>query len=277
MMAYERSESAWDNLRKFINQFQPETKTLIRKLERILNELYRQNLSLLFNEIHIYVYIGRMKVCCVLVCFVWFVGCCHWWLLVLVLSIWLLCCSSFPIQLVGFFVCEKLQENLRKERKRLRYLLNSDYIYFRVLMTILWWAEFSWTSRNMSHFLERCWNIFIIFSGGQFKAIGHVQWVFISRGHCWKRRNLHPSLRLDEHVHYLLTAKWKRVHSVLRWRLNREQFLFGASKSVFQACAVFVSYHRLLGTATLFNLFFLFFLLISKYVLLDASLPWDNG
>ena len=31
-------------------QFQPETKMLIRKLERILNKLYRQNLSLLFNE-----------------------------------------------------------------------------------------------------------------------------------------------------------------------------------------------------------------------------------
>ena len=35
---------------KFIYQFQPETKTFIRKLERILNKLYRQNLSLLFNE-----------------------------------------------------------------------------------------------------------------------------------------------------------------------------------------------------------------------------------
>ena len=39
-------------LGKFIYQFQPETKTLIRKLERILNKLYRQNLSLSFNEIH---------------------------------------------------------------------------------------------------------------------------------------------------------------------------------------------------------------------------------
>ena len=50
MMAYEGSESTQDNFGKFIYQFQPETKTLIRKLERILNELYRQNLSLLFNE-----------------------------------------------------------------------------------------------------------------------------------------------------------------------------------------------------------------------------------
>ena len=49
-MAYERSESAWDNFGKFICQFQPETKTLIWKLERILIELYRQNVSLLFNQ-----------------------------------------------------------------------------------------------------------------------------------------------------------------------------------------------------------------------------------
>ena len=48
MMAYERSESTWDNFDKFIYQFQPETKTLIRKLERILTKLYRHNVSLLF-------------------------------------------------------------------------------------------------------------------------------------------------------------------------------------------------------------------------------------
>ena len=36
MMAYERSESAWDYFGKFIHYFQPETKILIRKLERIL-------------------------------------------------------------------------------------------------------------------------------------------------------------------------------------------------------------------------------------------------
>ena len=50
MMAYERSESAWDNFGKFIHQFQPKTKTLIRKLERILVRLYRQNVSLLSNQ-----------------------------------------------------------------------------------------------------------------------------------------------------------------------------------------------------------------------------------
>ena len=50
MMAYEGTESARNNFGKFIYQFQPETKTLIRKLERILNKLYRQNFSLLLNE-----------------------------------------------------------------------------------------------------------------------------------------------------------------------------------------------------------------------------------
>ena len=38
MMANDGSESARDNFGKFIHQFQHETKTLIRKLERILNK-----------------------------------------------------------------------------------------------------------------------------------------------------------------------------------------------------------------------------------------------
>ena len=50
MMAYERSKSTQDNFGKFIQQFQPETKTFIRKLERILIKLYRQNVSLLFYQ-----------------------------------------------------------------------------------------------------------------------------------------------------------------------------------------------------------------------------------
>ena len=50
MMAYEGYESALDDFGKIINRFQPETKTLIRKLERILIKLYWQNLSLIFNE-----------------------------------------------------------------------------------------------------------------------------------------------------------------------------------------------------------------------------------
>ena len=50
MIAYERTESAQDNFGKFIHQFQPETKTLIKELERILIKSYRQNVSLLFNQ-----------------------------------------------------------------------------------------------------------------------------------------------------------------------------------------------------------------------------------
>ena len=50
MMAYEMSESARYNFGKFVHQFQPENKTLIRKLERILIKLNRQNVSLLFNQ-----------------------------------------------------------------------------------------------------------------------------------------------------------------------------------------------------------------------------------
>ena len=57
MMAYEGSKSAWDNFGKFIHHFQPETKTLTKKLERILNKLCRQNLSLLFNETYMNMYI----------------------------------------------------------------------------------------------------------------------------------------------------------------------------------------------------------------------------
>ncbi len=59
-MVYERPESAQDNFGKFIYQFQPETKTLIRKLERVL-ELYRQNVSLLFNQTCLCVYIYIKK------------------------------------------------------------------------------------------------------------------------------------------------------------------------------------------------------------------------
>ena len=46
------SENTRDNFGKFIHQFQPETKTLIRKLQRILIKLHRQNVSL-FNQTYI--------------------------------------------------------------------------------------------------------------------------------------------------------------------------------------------------------------------------------
>ena len=54
MMAYEGTENAWDNFGKFIHQFLAETKTLIRKLKRILIKLYRQNVSLLFYQTYLY-------------------------------------------------------------------------------------------------------------------------------------------------------------------------------------------------------------------------------
>ena len=45
-MADEKSESSRDNFGKFIHQFQPETKTLIRKFERILIKFYSQIVSI---------------------------------------------------------------------------------------------------------------------------------------------------------------------------------------------------------------------------------------
>ena len=42
-MDYEKSEIARDNFGKFIHQFPPEARTLLRKLERILIKLYKQN------------------------------------------------------------------------------------------------------------------------------------------------------------------------------------------------------------------------------------------
>ena len=49
-MAYEGFKGAWDIFGKFIYQLQPKTKTLVRKLERILIKLYRPNVSLLFSQ-----------------------------------------------------------------------------------------------------------------------------------------------------------------------------------------------------------------------------------
>ena len=51
------SRALSDNFGKFIHQFKSKTKTLFRKLECILIKLYRQNLSLLFNQSYIYIYI----------------------------------------------------------------------------------------------------------------------------------------------------------------------------------------------------------------------------
>ena len=53
MMAYELCLSTLDDFDKFIHKFQRETKTLIRKLERILKN-YIDKMSLLFNQIYIF-------------------------------------------------------------------------------------------------------------------------------------------------------------------------------------------------------------------------------
>ena len=57
MMAYEESESARDNFGKFIHQFQPETKTLIWKLERVLIEYFDKICPYYFIKLYIYIYI----------------------------------------------------------------------------------------------------------------------------------------------------------------------------------------------------------------------------
>ena len=62
VMAYERSESTLDNFGKFIHQLQLETKTLTRKLERILIKLYRQNVSLSFNQTHTQTHMYKLLV-----------------------------------------------------------------------------------------------------------------------------------------------------------------------------------------------------------------------
>ena len=50
IMVDERFESTRENFAKFINQLQPKTKALLRKLERIQIKLYIENVSLLFNQ-----------------------------------------------------------------------------------------------------------------------------------------------------------------------------------------------------------------------------------
>ena len=53
MMAQSRAESTWDtnNYGKNINQFPPNTIKSIRQYERINKKIYRQKISIMFNEI----------------------------------------------------------------------------------------------------------------------------------------------------------------------------------------------------------------------------------
>ena len=51
MMTYERSESTQVNFGKFIQQLQPNSKTLIRKFARILIKSYRQNVYYIIKQV----------------------------------------------------------------------------------------------------------------------------------------------------------------------------------------------------------------------------------
>ena len=57
-MAQSRTESTWEisNYGKYINQFLPNTTKSIRQYERI-KKICRQKMSIMFNEICIYIYI----------------------------------------------------------------------------------------------------------------------------------------------------------------------------------------------------------------------------
>ena len=59
MMAQSRTESTWEinNYGKYINQFPPNTIKSIRQYERINKKICRQKMSIIFNEICIYIYI----------------------------------------------------------------------------------------------------------------------------------------------------------------------------------------------------------------------------
>ena len=47
MMAYKESKSAEDNFGKFIYKLQPKSKALVRRLERILIKIYKQNVFII--------------------------------------------------------------------------------------------------------------------------------------------------------------------------------------------------------------------------------------
>ena len=68
MMAQSQAESTWDtyNYGQYINQFPPNTIKVIREFEQIQKKIYRQKMSIMFNEIcineemlpkYIYIYI----------------------------------------------------------------------------------------------------------------------------------------------------------------------------------------------------------------------------
>ena len=59
MMAQSRAESTRDtyNYGQYLNQFPPNTIKVIREFERIQKRICRHKMSIMFNEICIYIYI----------------------------------------------------------------------------------------------------------------------------------------------------------------------------------------------------------------------------
>ena len=62
-MAQSRAESTRDtyNYGQYINQFPPNTIKVIREFERIQKRICRHKMSIMFNEICIYIYIERER------------------------------------------------------------------------------------------------------------------------------------------------------------------------------------------------------------------------
>ena len=58
-----RAESTWDtcNYGQYINQFPPNTIKVIREFERIQKKICRHKMSIMFNEICIYIYIYNIQ------------------------------------------------------------------------------------------------------------------------------------------------------------------------------------------------------------------------
>ena len=63
MMAQSRAESTRDtyNYGQYLNQFPPNTIKVIREFERIQKKICRHKMSIMFNEICIYIYISETR------------------------------------------------------------------------------------------------------------------------------------------------------------------------------------------------------------------------
>ena len=95
-----------------------------------------------------------------------------------------------------FFVYGRLQDNLRKEGrkegKRWRYILNSNFIWVFFFKWLFCGEKVPPKQVEKCHFPQtRRWKIFKSFSmDGEFKVSSFVQWVFFNWDHCYRRHNL---------------------------------------------------------------------------------------